>query len=431
MIAADSDGEASFVEVTDSISQENQRQHHHQHNGNIAFDADSDSDVKLWLQHTGFFDIERRQKFLGALRKLKAIDEERSKVIDELRACTEYSASSPASTLPQSPSASEGFSPLFSTPPKTGRVGYNSLLGSQSTAFASFGERLGSETSSVNKEAGSDNWSMTFRNRPASSQQDVQNAQPSIEATTSPNNPDYQNQGADSPSSSNTPSRAESHSLNKDQAVRNYTSPQILSLVPKQESRYFLVKSFNIKNVDMSQRDGLWITSAHNGVIFANAFQHHKDVFLIFSINKSKAFQGYARMITRPQATIPHAKWMRDIPWNPSAPFRIQWLNTTRTDFWRLGDLRNPLNGGRLVFIGKDGQELPEACGREVIRVLDQGDGGDDGADTAAWMTRKRCDHVDGGEMSTWQRDDSLEEEEVVSTGVEPEPAKDMPLIDY
>jgi hypothetical protein len=37
----------------------------------------------------------------------------------------------------------------------------------------------------------------------------------------------------------------------------------------------------------------LWITKAKNGSLFASAFKQHQNVYLLFSINKSKAFQGY------------------------------------------------------------------------------------------------------------------------------------------
>ncbi|EHK21501.1 uncharacterized protein TRIVIDRAFT_152392, partial [Trichoderma virens Gv29-8] len=208
------------------------------------------------------------------------------------------------------------------------------------------------------------------------------------------------------------------------------------------ESRYFLVKSFNMTNVEMSQRDGLWITSETNGIRFAHAFQQYKNVFLIFSVNKSKAFQGYARMTTLPTASIPPAKWMSTISWEPSAPFRIQWLNTRRTEFWKLGELRNPLNDGEPVFVGRDGQEFPEACGRKMLRVMDRGGGARERNGAASswmtrtnvaslWTTRKTCDHADKDEISAWQHDESSEGGEVVSAGTEPEPVDDMPLIKY
>ncbi|PNP50227.1 hypothetical protein THARTR1_09058 [Trichoderma harzianum] len=129
MQAADSDGEASSRGTTRSASQENQGQRQHQQDDTLTLEADSD--IKLWLQYTGFFDIEHRQKVLTALRKLKTLDEQRSKILEEIRTSTESSGSSTASTIPQSPLTLKGFSSPFSMARKTSFVNYNTLLGSR------------------------------------------------------------------------------------------------------------------------------------------------------------------------------------------------------------------------------------------------------------------------------------------------------------
>lgn len=42
---------------------------------------------------------------------------------------------------------------------------------------------------------------------------------------------------------------------------------------------------------------GSWATQPHNEVILNLAFRTSQDVYLIFSANKSGAFQGYARYV--------------------------------------------------------------------------------------------------------------------------------------
>lgn len=79
-----------------------------------------------------------------------------------------------------------------------------------------------------------------------------------------------------------------------------------------------------------------------------------------------------ARMTTAPDPKIAPAKWMSNISWQPSYPFRIEWLNTRRTEFWNLGDLKNAFNDDAPVFVGRDGQEYPEDCGRKILGILDQ-----------------------------------------------------------
>ncbi|KAL6808781.1 YT521-B-like domain-containing protein [Trichoderma camerunense] len=423
MQTPDSDGEASSKETTPSVSQENQSQHQHQHQHQHQPDGvnspDANSDIKLWLQYTGFFDTNQRLKVLDGFRRLKHLDEQRFKLLEEIRTSTEHCGSSTIASIPQMISAFKGPSPTFST--AMARFNDDNVLsGSQSTAFASSNGNCGSEISSVNKGADSDTWSTTFRNGLPSRQSSTQNAKSFIKATTSPDDPDSEIHGAQSLSLSDGPFATKTGRFSKIRSMNTYTPTQLLSMAPKQElaeSRYFLVKSFNFKNVDMSQRDGLWITSARNGAIFANAFKHHKNVFLIFSVNKSKAFQGYARMTSPPTTTIPPPKWMNNISWEASLPFRVQWLSAHRTEFWKFGKLSNPLNDWKPIFVGRDGQEFPETCGREMVYVLDRGgvrERGRSGADS--WRARKDYDDADKDEMTTWNHDDANKDGDEVAT---------------
>lgn len=113
-------------------------------------------------------------------------------------------------------------------------------------------------------------------------------------------------------------------------------------------------------------------------------------------------------MTSPPTTTIPPAKWMNNISWEASLPFRVQWLSTHRTEFWKFGKLRNPLNDWKPIFVGRDGQEFPETCGREMVYVLDRGgvrERGRSGADS--WRARKDYDDVDKDEMTTWDHDEA------------------------
>lgn len=58
-------------------------------------------------------------------------------------------------------------------------------------------------------------------------------------------------------------------------------------------NRYFIIKSWNHENVQVSQRDGTWATQSHNVETFVEAFKTCRNVILVFSVNKSMAFQGY------------------------------------------------------------------------------------------------------------------------------------------
>ncbi|EJD45663.1 hypothetical protein AURDEDRAFT_87562 [Auricularia subglabra TFB-10046 SS5] len=63
--------------------------------------------------------------------------------------------------------------------------------------------------------------------------------------------------------------------------------------------RYFIMKSLTEQQLLKSVECGLWSTQKHNQSILDQAYRTSKDVFLIFSANKSGEFFGYARMAGR------------------------------------------------------------------------------------------------------------------------------------
>ncbi|KAJ6453075.1 YT521-B-like domain-containing protein [Mycena sanguinolenta] len=60
--------------------------------------------------------------------------------------------------------------------------------------------------------------------------------------------------------------------------------------------RYFILKSLTQDDLDKSVHTGVWATQKHNEGVLDRAFRTSKDVFLVFSVNKSGEFYGYARM---------------------------------------------------------------------------------------------------------------------------------------
>ncbi|KAH6723959.1 YT521-B-like domain-containing protein [Leptodontidium sp. MPI-SDFR-AT-0119] len=137
------------------------------------------------------------------------------------------------------------------------------------------------------------------------------------------------------------------------------------------ETRYFIVKSFNEENVLRCIQDSVWTTQLQNGSIFKEAFETCKNVILVFSINKSRAFQGYARMESVP-GSVEVPEWQRAINWESAGAFKVRWLVVCSTRFHRIGHLKNALNDNLAVLIGKDGQEIEENCGAGLIELIDE-----------------------------------------------------------
>ncbi|KAI9806592.1 MAG: hypothetical protein M1825_006049 [Sarcosagium campestre] len=135
-------------------------------------------------------------------------------------------------------------------------------------------------------------------------------------------------------------------------------------------TRYFVIKSFNADNVEQAQNEEVWVTQAKNSDMFKDAFETCDNVILIFSINKSTAFQGYARMESAPgTAQIP--RWASVLHWEFSGPFRIRWITIAETKFHLVGHLKNPYNGGMPVLVARDGQEIEPKIGAALCELID------------------------------------------------------------
>ncbi|KAL8729409.1 MAG: hypothetical protein Q9181_005019 [Wetmoreana brouardii] len=129
---------------------------------------------------------------------------------------------------------------------------------------------------------------------------------------------------------------------------------------------------WNDENVAAAQRDCIWATQSKNLDTLTEAFNTCRNVILAFSVNNSRAFQGYARMQTLPSADIPAPSWQKALRWSTTDPFRIQWISITETRFNRIGHLKNALNEGEAVLVGRDGQEIEEGCGRKLCELIDE-----------------------------------------------------------
>lgn len=64
-------------------------------------------------------------------------------------------------------------------------------------------------------------------------------------------------------------------------------------------SRFFIIKSANEKNIEVSRSNEEWATTTFNQEKLDKAYQSCENVIFFFSINKSAHFQGMAKMNSR------------------------------------------------------------------------------------------------------------------------------------
>ncbi|CAN1186321.1 Zinc finger CCCH domain-containing protein 45 [Linum perenne] len=137
-------------------------------------------------------------------------------------------------------------------------------------------------------------------------------------------------------------------------------------------TRYFIIKSLNHHNLQLSVDEGIWATQVMNEPILEEAFNSSGKVILIFSVNMSGFFQGYAQMIS--SIGLRHDRiWSQGSgksgSWGRS--FKVKWLQLNDLPFQRTLHLKNPLNEYKPVKISRDCQELPEDIGEALCRLID------------------------------------------------------------
>ncbi|KAL3818139.1 hypothetical protein ACJIZ3_004044 [Penstemon smallii] len=137
-------------------------------------------------------------------------------------------------------------------------------------------------------------------------------------------------------------------------------------------TRYFIIKSLNHQNIQLSIKKGIWATQVMNEPILDEAFQNSGKVILIFSVNMSGFFQGYAQMMSS-------VGWRRDHIWSQGSgknnpwgrSFEVKWLRLFDLPFQKTLHLKNPWNDYKPVKISRDCQELPQDVGEALCELLD------------------------------------------------------------
>lgn len=152
------------------------------------------------------------------------------------------------------------------------------------------------------------------------------------------------------------------------------SSEQVKNMKSNKEygTRYFIIKSLNHQNIQLSIERGIWATQVMNEPILDDAFHRSDKMILIFSVNMSGCFQGYAQMMSS-------FGWRRENVWsqgnggnNPwGRSFKVKWIRLSNLPFQKTLHLKNPLNGYKPVKISRDCQELPIDIGEALCELLD------------------------------------------------------------
>ncbi|KAK9975451.1 hypothetical protein ABG768_023491 [Culter alburnus] len=132
--------------------------------------------------------------------------------------------------------------------------------------------------------------------------------------------------------------------------------------------RYFIMKSSNVRNIELSQQRGIWSTTPNNEHKLTRAFHESSAVFLIFSVQGSGHFQGYARMTSAISGE-------RCLDWGSvglGGVFGVEWVRKENLPFQLTQQLLNPWNDNKRVQISRDGQELEPQAGSQLLQLWER-----------------------------------------------------------
>lgn len=133
--------------------------------------------------------------------------------------------------------------------------------------------------------------------------------------------------------------------------------------------RYFIVKSNNFRNIEISQQKGIWSTTPRNESRFSKAYLANKLIILIFSVQGSGHFQGYARM-----TSVISKQRCQDLEddMGLGGVFTVEWLHKESLSFQYTQHIFNQWNDNKEVQISRDGQELDPQAGSQLLLLWDQ-----------------------------------------------------------
>lgn len=96
------------------------------------------------------------------------------------------------------------------------------------------------------------------------------------------------------------------------------------------DARFFLMKSNNAENVDLSKSKGVWSTPPGNESKLSQAYKETRNVILIFSVKESGKYSGFARLATESQRGGQQVNWVLPAGLSQRAlggVFSIDWIS--------------------------------------------------------------------------------------------------------
>ena len=145
-------------------------------------------------------------------------------------------------------------------------------------------------------------------------------------------------------------------------------------------AKFYIMKSQDSKSIETSQKEGIWSTTFGPTKKLSDAYKNNAHVVLIFSINESGGYQGFAMMKGAPSPTLkPHLfKRTAQSPIAYQDNFPVEWrAKGIHYHFKNLNNFpTNPLNRNTeddaflTIMQSKNCQEIPFKHGNYLVQAL-------------------------------------------------------------
>ena len=153
----------------------------------------------------------------------------------------------------------------------------------------------------------------------------------------------------------------------------------------QKHARFFIMKSKDLESVQLSHEHGVWSTTVGPTRKLLEAWtlaqkkhppSERPNLYLIFSVTESGGYQGFARLVGRPDPKLkPHIFQRQDggsLAYEDNFP--VKW--ETKLMLYSFRNLNmfppNPLNEYKTIMQSKNCQELPFPQGNYVVQQLVQ-----------------------------------------------------------
>lgn len=133
--------------------------------------------------------------------------------------------------------------------------------------------------------------------------------------------------------------------------------------------RYFMMRSVNVRNIQISASKGIWATSLGNCHRLRQSYPDVDHVILIYAATESRTFCGYGKMFSEPDDRLFPGIW-GEMSNRLSPNFRVHWIKQCSSPFGHAAHIKNPQNDDLPVMRCRDGQELPSSVGERLCRFL-------------------------------------------------------------